>query len=181
MTGAAGVRVVLATAVLLAGCAGIQNVTSGGEAELPEMQAVLALTEGPLEDWGCGHQFTVGTGDQTVRLTVQEVGAAVGTPPEPGVVAVDGTAWEGRLVTGRDLFAQWCDDVVERGEPDVVETTSHPVTGTLSWSLDATDASGACDGPASARLTDAVVVVEDRTYPLPDLDLANEFFGCFAG
>ena len=84
----------------------------------------------------------------------------------------------GRLVTGADLFAQWCDDVIEAGEPEVIETAAYPVTGTLTWS---TDGTGSCDGPATGRLTDASTLVDDEVLPLPDLELRNEFFGCFAG
>ena len=68
--------------------------------------------------------------------------------------------------------------MIEAGEPEVIETAAYPVTGTLTWS---TDGTGSCDGPATGRLTDASTLVDDEVLPLPDLELRNEFFGCFAG
>ena len=52
------------------------------------------------------------------------------------------------------------------------------VAGTLVWEAAGT---GRCDGPATATLTDGAVEVADGLLSLPDLELRNEFFGCFAG
>lgn len=157
-----------ACVVALAGCG------LGDDPELRANAAVLDLTTLPTEDWGCGFGFTLGTTDQRVRLSLWSQDMA----PTPGTVAVDGTTWRGELVSGSDLFAQWCDDVVEPGEPEVVEEVVLEVTGTLTWR---TDGTGQCDGPATATFTDGTVIAEGRTLPLPDLELRNDAFGCLAG
>lgn len=153
--------------VLLGGC-GL------GDSDIAASTAVLDLTTTSTQDWGCGRGFTLGTDDQTVRLSLWAETEA----QEPGTVEVDGTTWSGELVTGEDLFAQWCDDVVEADEPEVVESARWPVTGTLTWT---TEGTGDCDGPATATLSDGRVDTGDEVVPLPDLELRNESFGCFAG
>lgn len=161
---------------VLSGCAGALE-----QGPVGANRAVLELTGQTLEDHGCGHGFTTGTADGTVRLSLWagDGTAAPSEPPMPGTVDLSGGDWTGELVMGRDLFAQWCDDAVEPGEPEVVEEARWPVvSGTLVWEATGT---GQCDGPATARLTDAAVQVDDGTLPLPDLELHNDFFGCFAG
>lgn len=165
----------LLLAVVLAACGGDEPPAATDAAA----QLDAAAAEGELVDHGCGHAFTLGTSDQTLRLSLWAGDGSFGDPPTPGTATVgeDGS-WTGELVVGRDLFAQWCDDVVEAGEPEVVETARYVVSGTLTWT---TEGTGNCDGPATGTLTDAAVTIDGTTTDLPDLELRNEYFGCFAG
>ena len=169
----------LALSLALAACGGLASLAGGddgGRAPTAAEAAAQLATSG-LEDHGCGHGFTVGTLDQTVQLSVL-ADAGHGDPPQPGTVEL-GDAWDGRLVTGRDLFAQWCDDVVEPDEPEVVQSATWQVEGTLRWEL--ADGDGQCPSVATATLTDGVVVADGGRVELPPLEFRNEYFGCFAG
>lgn len=139
--------------------------------------AVAALEAGDLEDFGCGYAFSVGTADATVRLSLWS-DTGLGGPPQGGTSDL-GEGWTGELVVGRDLFAQWCDDVVEPDEPEVVEERSWEVAGTLTWELEEGD--GQCPSVATAVLTDAEVIEDGESQSLRDVEFRNEFFGCFAG
>lgn len=163
-------------ALVLPGCGGTSDpggvaVPSGAEA------AAERLDTEPLDDFGCGHGFTVGTPDQAVRLSIFADGG-FGDPPSPGSVEL-GADWTGELVLGTDLFAQWCDDVVEPGEPEVVQDEAWPVAGTLTWDL--VEGDGQCPSVATGTLTDARAVTGGGEVPLPQVQFRNEFFGCFAG
>lgn len=171
MSTAFRLSVLVLAAVLLVGCAGPSDVDVD--------TAVDRLASGRTDDWGCGHGFTIGTPDQTLRLSLwaEDPGDE---GPEPGTFEVGpGGDWTGELVLGRDLFAQWCDDVMEPDEPDVVRIARHDVSGTLTWSA-ATDRTS-CPSVATGRFTEGVVTVDGRTVPLPDLEVHNDAFGCVAG
>ena len=164
----------LATAVL-AGCGGSTDL--GGAAAPSDVETVAARLSGELDDFGCGYGFTVGTPDGTVRLSVFS-DAGFGEPPAPGSVEL-GAGWSGELVAGRDLFAQWCDDVMEPDEPEVVQEEVWTVTGTLTWQL--AEGDGQCPSIATGVLADGRAVTDEGDVPLPEVEFRNEFFGCFAG
>ena len=166
----------LLVALLASGCGGAADPTGGGESPASEVaSAASRLGAATLEDFGCGHGFTVGTPDQTVRLSLW---SDSGESPQEGTHELGGS-WTGQLVTGTNLFAQWCDDVIEPDEPEVVEDASWEVTGTLTWEL--VEGDGQCPSVATARMTDAEVLMADGAVSLPDVEFRNEFFGCFAG
>lgn len=131
------------------------------------------------EEFGCGFGFYVGDANQTTGIFVlydDMSGAMAGDV----VLTSDLTsgAWTAQLERGSDLFANWCDDVMEPNEPipEVVETWE--ISGSIE--ILTLPESGQC-GPASARLTDLVAHNEGDTMALGDLEVSNEFWGCFAG
>lgn len=166
--------------VATAACGGVGGTGGSDPGAAPADPAAAAaaqLDEEELDDFGCGYAFTLGTADETVRLSLWS-DANHGEPPETGTHEL-GDTWTGELVTGRDLFAQWCDDVMEPDEPEVVEEREWEVAGTLTWEL--VEGDGQCPSVATGTLREAAVVTDDGTVDLPSLDLRNEFFGCFAG
>jgi hypothetical protein len=138
---------------------------------------------------GCGHGFFVGNAEQTVALHLSWVpnpgpDAGVLARPEPGPTPLPGRDWTGELRLGTDLFANWCDDVVEPGEPNPEVTEGWPVVGgTLEMTADPSSDGGCGSGtPARARVTDLRVEAPDGAIVgLPDLEVENDAWGCIAG
>ena len=156
------VRKLVLAAVVLAGCAG------------------AASTPPDLTDaYGCGHGFYLGTSDQTAGLFLLTNLDMTEGATASGTFQVPGDEWTGELTFGRDLFSNWCDDVIEPGEPEPVVEETWPVEGVLQVvSLPP----GAQCGEARARLQQAVAIGSDgRRLDLGDIDLVNESWGCFAG
>lgn len=159
-----GILVVL-VGLVLAGC----NSNTANQAELPEL----------TEEFACGYGFYLSNSDQTVGLllTYRDYdGAAAGRVAPNAEIDI---AWGGELQFGTNLFANWCDDVLEEGEPTPIITETWAVTGRV----EVTQAPGAdtC-GPASANLTELVGVNPDGgDFSFGDLSVDNEFWGCFAG
>lgn len=129
---------------------------------------------------GCGYGFALGDEEQRVGLvlTFLDMPAA-----ETGDVATEyelpDAAWDADLVLGYDLFSNWCDDVIEPGEPEVVIQQTLPVAGRLV--VDQLPEPGTC-GLASGTLFDASYSSEpDGVIPIGDIALTNETWGCFAG
>lgn len=162
-------------AIMLAACGGVGLPGASATPAAEEVAGRLA-TDG-TRDWGCGHGFTLGTMEQDTRLSLWFDGTS-GDLPEPGTHEL-GADWTGELVAGSDLFAQWCDDVMEPDEPEVVEAAEWDVEGTLTWQLERGD--GQCPSVAAATLTDASVVVDGEAVPIAAIEFRNEHFGCVAG
>lgn len=157
------VRKLVLAAVLVAGCS---DPVAFDPAQLTESH-------------GCGHGFYLGAPDQTAglfllsNLDMTEAASASGTFQLPG------DEWTAELNFGRDLFANWCDDVIEPGEPESAVEESWQVEGVLQ--VVSLPAVGEC-GEARAALQQAVAVGPDgSTSELGDIDLINESWGCFAG
>jgi hypothetical protein len=138
--------------------------------------AALSLAD-LTEPYGCGFGFQVGNPDQTAGLFITS-GAGFGEPPTVDTVdlATD-DAWTARIDLGADLFANWCDDVIEMGEPEPqVDETLEVVAGTLELSV---DVSGVV---ATAHAT--ALVARDAAgveYALGDITIENTAWGMFAG
>ncbi len=132
------------------------------------------------ETYGCGYGFYVSDEAQSVGLFIQVAdfeAAASGALPADS--ELDDPIWDARLDSGSDLFANWCDDVIEPGEPEPVVDESWDVTGSVRG-LTVPD-TGQC-GTATAQITDIVATGPDGTeMHLGDLDVVNESWGCFAG
>lgn len=157
--------VVLSVAIALTACS--ETDTSSVAPEL-------------TEEYGCGFGFYVGDADQTTGLFVfyeDMSGAMAGDVVETADLPSE--SWRAVLDEGSDLFANWCDDVLEPDEPtpEVVETWE--VSGSIE--VVSLPEAGQC-GPATARLTDLVATdSEGATMSLGDLELTNEAWGCLAG
>lgn len=134
----------------------------------------------------CGLGFATGNLDQSLGLVISWQGGV--DPIEPDLsdgVNFPTDAWSGSVFTGRDLFANWCDDVVEPDEPTpVIDETWTLVAGTLEFtSVPTADPGTGCNGQeATAVLTGAVAGSEaGDQIVLDDIDLHNPAWGCFAG
>lgn len=128
----------------------------------------------------CGYGFYVGTEDQTAGLFVDFTdfeAAQAGAVPDVSQLSTG--AWRADLQFGSDLFANWCDDVLEPDEPTPEIEEVWDLTGTIE--INQLPPAGEC-GRATGRLTDVVAHgPDDETLTLGDLDVTNEFWGCFAG
>ena len=107
----------LAALLALAACGSVlpESLT---ETDLPE-PAVLT------QEWGCGLGFWLSDADQTVTLRLTYTGE--GSPP--ATTDLPSPLWDARLILGTDLYANWCDDVIEAGEPTPIEHWVVPVVG----------------------------------------------------
>jgi hypothetical protein len=178
---------VLATSALAA-CGGDDGAAVPGatgepvpvETEPPadtEQPAVVVTLADLTEPYGCGFGFQIGDPDQTAGLFITS-GAGFGDPPAVGTVdlAVD-DSWTARLDLGTDLFANWCDDVIEMGEPEPqVDETLEVVAGTLEFSID--EAGVVATAKASGLVARDADGVE---YALGDITIENPAWGMFAG
>jgi hypothetical protein len=152
--------------LVLAGCS-----TIGSEEQEPPL-----LTE----EYGCGYGFHIGSADQTAGLFVDynDWEAAVSGTLNPTLA---GDEWTAELRFGRDLFANWCDDVLEPGDPEPAVDEIWQLSGQIVIE-EMPPADLGCGGTASATLTDVVARSDDGdTLSLGDLQVMNEAWGCFAG
>lgn len=131
-------------------------------------------------EYGCGFGFYLGDADQTTGLIVEYADfddAMEGRVTNSAALKSD--AWTAHLDFGRDLFANWCDDVLEPDEPTPEVDESWEVTGTID--VVELPEPGAC-GPATARLTGLEARNADgEVLALGDFEVDNEFWGCIAG
>lgn len=137
--------------------------------------------DGPdlTEAHGCGHGFYVSDLEQTTGLVItyrDREGAMEGRVAPNSDLDV---AWDAELQRGTNLFANWCDDVIEPGEPTPEIEETWDVTGRIE--VTGLPGAGEC-GPASAELTDVVATGPDgEELVIGDLSVVNEAWGCFAG
>ncbi len=126
------------------------------------------------DEYGCGYGFALSDSDQTVSMVARFVDVDWETGPEPGVH--DLADLDGVVYFGADLMANWCDDVIEVGEPEpVVDDSWQIVGGSLTFT------------PTDNRLavgvfTDVVAVDADgHEHHLGDVEVSNGMWGFFAG
>lgn len=154
-------------ALILAACGG--SGASPGESA-PEL----------TEAHHCGYGFYVGDVDQTwaLKITYQDFEAAQ-SGDVPRESTLSGDTWSAELEAGRDLFANWCDDVLEPDEPTPEIDQVWDVSGDIE--VAGLPDPGGC-GPAIAHLTGLEAHNDNgEVISLGDLDVENEFWGCFAG
>lgn len=129
------------------------------------------------EEWGCGHGFWVGDPEQTQALRFSYRGE--GPPKE--IVELPHPDWDGVLELGTDLFANWCDDVIETDEPTPVTHWSlEIVSGGLELVGEVPeDYSG---GSLAVVASDLGVEMPDgQVVPLGSMEITNPNWGFFAG
>jgi hypothetical protein len=148
----------------------------------PEAPAVTVEASALVDDYGCGYGFAKGNTDQTLGLIISFNGDYVpGGPDVSTPLELASDDWYAAIQTGTDLFANWCDDVIEVDEPTpIVDETWAVVAGTLAvTSGTPTDCGG---GAVAATLTGAVAESADgEQVTLDDIELTNTGWGCFAG
>lgn len=159
-------RTLIAIALLsLAACS-----SSGSTPEIPELS----------EQYGCGYGFYASNVEQTVGLFVvfSDFDAAEsGNIPETS--QLNGDTWDAEIRFGTDLFANWCDDVLEPGEPTPEYGETWQVSGTIEVHELPPAGRG---GPASATLTDVEARgPNNELIAFDNFEIQNEFWGTFAG
>ena len=121
------------------------------------------------QPYPCGYGFWTATPTQGVALQL-------GFNEEPATGTYDVADLDiAELQLGHDLMANWCDDVMEEGEPVAEITETWAITaGTLDIEVDA--------NAATATITGLVATTPDGTnVPLGDGLITNESWGFFAG
>lgn len=152
-------------ALLVAACG-----TTSGVGDIADIDSLT-------ENYGCGTGFWVGNPEQTTALRIGYRGEG----PPPGEVSLPDPAWQAELVDGRDLYANWCDDVIEVGEPEPRQVRVLPViAGRLE--IIGEPPQPFEGGVLAVRATDLVVDVGDgETHELGDIEIENPSWGFFAG
>ena len=152
-------------AVVLAACG-----TTSGVGDIADIDTLT-------ETYGCGTGFWVGNPEQTTALRLGYQGEG----PPPAEVSLPDPSWRAELVDGRDLYANWCDDVIEPGEPEPRQVRVLPVvSGDLEIIGEPPQPFNG--GLLSVRATDLVIDVGDgETRELGDIEIENPSWGFFAG
>jgi len=132
------------------------------------------------DDWGCGVGFARSDARQTMAVVISHPGPLgpelLATPT--ATVTLPDPDWQAEVRVGRDLFANWCDDLVEPGEPTARIDRRWPLrSGTLEITLPTLADAGRAEG----RLDGAVVEVDGDERTLPSMRLTNAAWGRFAG
>ena len=180
-------RYPLAAFVLLLAACG-ELTTTGDPATTPASTApatVVSSIAGPVTElsraWPCGYGFWLSDADQTVALRfgyTNHDAAVQGEVPE--TVTLPDPEWTAELLFGRDLYANWCDDVIEVGEPEPVVDGVWEVTSGLIRFIEWPP--GGEIGPATAELLGVSAVGPDgREVEFGAMTVTNECWGCFAG
>jgi hypothetical protein len=158
-----------AAALLVSGCAGSVTPDIGQ----PELAA--------MDSYGCGYGFWLGSpdGQVAVRFAAANELAAGGSLPQEATLP--DAAWDATVIIGDDLYANWCDDVLEPGEPQPAVEEQWPITaGTITLHDPAPTAF--CPDEARATVTGLEATRGDgTTLQLGDRELSNDTWGCFAG
>lgn len=133
---------------------------------------------GLTETYGCGYGFWIGDPDQTTALRF----GYLGEDRDPGDTDLPDDAWEVVLLEGQDLYANWCDDVVEPGEPEPrVDRRLEVVRGSLEI-VGEPPAEPFSGGPLALVASDlAVELPSGEIVELGDVTIENPSFGFLAG
>lgn len=163
--------------VVLEGVEPAYDPTALSEDELAELVHAAELTK----SWPCGLGFTLSTEDERVVLYLEPTELYVAaTPP----ITFPDDDWSGRIVVGKNLLVNHCDDVAEYWEPDLVVAASWELTGgVLDFEPPAEIGFDACgtSGPVTATLEGGTINTPRGEIVLDDLTMVNEAYGCFAG
>jgi hypothetical protein len=153
-------------ALLVAAC----GTTTSGVGDIADLDSLT-------ETYGCGTGFWIGNPEQTTALRISYQGDG----PPPASVSLPDPSWQAEMVDGRDLYANWCDDVIEPGEPEPQRVRVLPV---VSGDLEIIGDPPAQfeGGSLQLRATDLVVDIGDgETHLLGDIEIENSSWGFFAG
>jgi hypothetical protein len=136
-----------------------------------------------VDDYGCGYGFAKGDAAQNLALVIHWNGGFDPEGPDmTAPVVLPAADWVATISTGVDLFANWCDDVIEPDEPTpITDEVWTLVAGTLTTTSE--PGAGSCGGgEVTATLSDATAEAADGTrVDLDDVELRNSGWGCFAG
>jgi hypothetical protein len=163
------ITVLVALSLLVSGC-GRSTVTAVDASGLPELRHLS-------ETYGCGAGFWIGNRAQTMALRV----AFVGEGELERMVELPSDDWRVSFLFGRDLYANWCDDVVEPDEPTPIVTREYEiVAGSLEIEGDIPERFGG--GSLTVHATDLSLILGNGTrVDLGDVTITNESYGFLAG
>lgn len=158
-----------AAALLVGGCAG--NATPHAD----------QLDLSTMEEYGCGFGFWLGSPDEEVAVRTAASNELVIEGELPQETTLPDPAWDATLLIGKDLYANWCDDVLEPGEPEPAVADEWPITaGTIT--LQGPAPADVCPHEVRATATGLEATRPDgTTVELEGRELANDTWGCFAG
>jgi hypothetical protein len=165
---------------VLLGCGGddVSVGTEGTPTTAPPLTDRVVLSE----SFGCGYGFHVGNPEQTVGLRVDVSGdRSAALPP---VITLPDPGWEAVVVVGEELYANWCNDVIDPSQPQPrIDETWAIVAGTIELVGDPPSVDPqAAARPVTARLAGLVAERPDgRRVALADLEVTNDSWGMFAG
>lgn len=149
--------------MLLAACGG---------AGVGDIAAIDTLTE----TYGCGTGFWVGNSDDTTALRFQHRGDGV-----PSEVNLPSDEWDVEMLDGRDLYANWCDDVIEADEPQPQVGRRLPV---IAGEIEVIGVPPPRfeSGTLTLRATNLVLDIGDgKTADLGDIEISNTSWGFLGG
>lgn len=160
---------IVATSLFMAMIVAACGTTTSGVGDIANLDSLT-------ESYGCGTGFWIGNADETTALWI----SYTGTMP-PRSTSLPDPDWSVRMIDGRDLFANWCDDVIEEGEATPVEIRVLPVIGGDLEIIG--DAPAQFESaPLKLSATDLVLDVGNgETHDLGDVEIENPSFGFFAG
>lgn len=124
----------------------------------------------------CGRGFQIGTPDQRAALLLRP---SSDEGPQPGQHDLRDGDWRGTVRIGSDLFANWCDDVLEPDEPRSVTLEEWPV---VEGTIDVVLPPDGEWGPATLTGTGLVAERPDgQRVPIGDIVIENSNHGFVAG
>ena len=124
----------------------------------------------------CGTGFQLGTPDQRAGLFIRPTTESANVSGTHSLA--DGT-WRGTVRLGSDLFANWCDDVLEPDEPRSVTLEEWPV---VEGAIDVVLPPDGEWGPATLAGTGLVAERPDgQRVPIGDIVIENSNHGFVAG
>jgi len=168
--------VILASSILvaLASCGPPEAATS---TTVEPGHTAVADLDTLTEEWGCGNGFYVGNPGQTSALRLQFTGNEL-TETE---IDLPDPAWSGQLIHGTNLYANWCDDVIEANEPTPMEHETITIVGG-HLSIVGEIPEPFAGGTLVVEATDLEVALPDGTTAvLGDITITNRAWGVFAG
>ena len=157
----------------------VSSLTVAGETP-PATQPPITDRVELSESFGCAYGFHASNPEQTVGLRVD----FSGTPTTfPAVIELPDPSWEAVVVLGEELYANWCNDVIDMSQPQPrIDETWTIVGGTIEFVGDPPEVDPAGTGPVTARLVGLVAERPDGSrVPLRDLEVTNDSWGMFAG
>jgi hypothetical protein len=167
-------------AALIVFCVSACGTTAPSTSPLEPPEAEIPSIESLTTEWGCGRGFQVSNADQTVSLRIAPRGE--GQPDQR--VTLPHPDWRAELVQGADLHANWCDDVMEPGEPTPVESSRlEVVKGDLRIVGELPEDTGGGGGMAvTLEASDLVLELPDGTeVPFGSITITNSNWGLLAG
>lgn len=160
--------VALSLALLIAACSWNGDAGSVGD---------IARLDDLTEAYGCGHGFWAGNPAQTTALRFQYLG----DDGQASDAELPSDRWSVEMLDGQNLYANWCDDVIEPGEPEPLVVRRLPVVAGSLMVIGEPPAP--FEGGALTLRADGLVVEtpDGERIELGDITIENPAYGFFAG